>query len=162
MISDFEWPTAVEPGDEKLIADVREHGCHLMSVFGTESTQPFTYSIGLFLNYEHPEIIVFGLPGNKAGPIINGVRDLVQAGTRFDAGSTSDEILQRHSVTFLEVEDEQYGDHLGFALWFYRSLLPETFPCLQLVWPDKKGLFPWQRDFDGSLKDLQPLLGGLA
>jgi hypothetical protein len=52
---------------------------------------PFTYSIGLFANYDHPELIMFGL--NKASAIINEIRDHVAAGRKFADGDIADDIV---------------------------------------------------------------------
>lgn len=123
------------------------------------STGPtFAYSIGLYLNHLHPEIMVFGLSESQAKGTINRVCQLVSDGAVFGDGAVTEEVLESFPVSFLSVPKDQYRDHLGFALWFYRSLRPSASPCLQLVWPDKKGSFPWQEGFDPTLVSLQPLL----
>jgi hypothetical protein len=162
MLANFEWPKPADSGDEKVISDVQRHGCHLVSVLADQHGPGFVYSIGLYLNFGHPEVIVFGLKPEVAGRVLNHIRELARGGETIGSGSTSDAFLEDLSVSFLAVGPEHYRDHLGFALWFYRSLLPETFPCLQLVWPDKSGVFPWQEGFDESYAHLQPLLGRVA
>jgi Domain of unknown function (DUF4262) len=158
----FVWPELADFSEERVASDVRQYGCHIIQVLAESGEPPFSYSIGLFLNFAHPEIVVFGLPAAEGAQMINNVRDLVAEGRIFREGSTSDDVLDGYQVTFLAVPHEKYQDHLGFALWFYFSLQPELFPCLQLVWPDKKGLMPWQAGFDETLRPIQPLLGGVA
>jgi hypothetical protein len=46
-----------------------------------------------------------------------------------------------------------YRDHLGWSRWFYRG---DDFQCLQIVWPDRDQLFPWQPGFDDEFAGLQP------
>jgi hypothetical protein len=42
---------------------------------------------------------------------------------------------------------------LGWSRWFYGG---DAFPCLQIVWSDRDGRFPWQSGFDPALAGLQP------
>ena len=49
-------------------------------------------------------------------------------------------------------------------MWFYRSLgrsRPDTFPAIELVWPDLgSGAFPWDDGYDTGFFDAQKLLCG--
>jgi uncharacterized protein DUF4262 len=55
--------------------------------------------------------------------------------------------------------DPEYAFSIGlFANYGHAKKSPRPFPCLQLVWPDSDGRFPWQAGFDASLKKYQPLL----
>ena len=44
---------------------------------------------------------------------------------------------------------------VGYAIWFYGQ---ESFPLLQLFWPDRKGAFPWEVGADDGLREAQPRL----
>jgi Domain of unknown function (DUF4262) len=50
-----------------------------------------------------------------------------------------------------------YQKYLGTAIWFYRSL-PRPFRCIQIVWPDEAGKFPWDGNYDARYKGIQPVL----
>jgi Domain of unknown function (DUF4262) len=156
-LSDFQWPPSDDPRDERLLTNVREHGCHILQVAADRDGPEFSYSIGLFLNYGQAEVIVFGVSRRNALSVINLIRDHAAHGNRYSAGETTDKLLTRHTACFVEVPITAYREHLGFALWFYRSL-PKPFPCVQLVWPDRDGHFPWDTSFDVALKELQPVL----
>jgi hypothetical protein len=39
--------------------------------------------------------------------------------------------------------------------WYYKG---SDFSVLQLVWPDKKGIFPWQIGFNPAFVHAQPVL----
>jgi Domain of unknown function (DUF4262) len=80
MHHEFEWPKPENKGEEDNLRHIREFGCSNISVAwgGNEKEPPFTYSVGLFANYNHPELILFGL--NNAGSIINEIRDHVVTG----------------------------------------------------------------------------------
>jgi hypothetical protein len=61
MLNKFEWPKPEHEADETIIRNVRKHGCHIVGIIGDEQGPPYAFSIGLFLNYGHPEIVIFGL-----------------------------------------------------------------------------------------------------
>jgi Domain of unknown function (DUF4262) len=158
MFKDFQWPKPEEEADEKLIYNVRERGCHFL---GVDDQPPFSFSIGLALNYGQAEIVIFGLAPSKAAQIINIVRDEAASGKKYVDGDISSDILVNCKVCFVEVPLELYGKYLGTAIWFYRKS-PRPFPCLQLVWPDRDGRFPWETGFDAILKKDQPILKTLS
>jgi uncharacterized protein DUF4262 len=161
MIPNFRWPEPESPPDEKLISNVREYGCHIIRVFATESGPAFAYSVGMYLNYGQPEVIVFGLSVEHAHVILNDICRHAARGERFVAGDRTDQFLQGFDVCFTEVPLEVYPEYLGFALWFYRSL-SEPFPAVQLVWPDRAGKFPWELGYDHGFDRLQPLLSPIS
>ncbi len=157
MLDSFVWPTPDGLPDETLFRNVREHGCHIMGIGGDAQSTHYGFSIGLYLNYAHPELVLFGLDTGVACDIINGVRDRAAAGKTFAAGDVSDEFLVDCKVCFVEVPLSAYRAYLGTAIWFYAKL-PRPFPCLQIVWPDKDGHFPWEAACDPELKAYQPVL----
>jgi hypothetical protein len=50
------------------------------------------------------------------------------------------------------VANRFYADHLGWTRWFYGG---DRFPCLQIVWPDRAGVFPWEPGFDATFSNDQ-------
>jgi hypothetical protein len=157
----FEWPQPEDEADKKLIHNVRERGCHIMSISGDERAPPFVFSIGLFVNYGHAEIIIFGREPKNAAGIINVVRDDAAAGKKYVAGDVSSDILVGAKVCFIEVPLLLYDSYLGTAIWFYRKS-PRPFPCLQLLWPDANDLLPGETGYDDSLRKYQPILKSLS
>jgi uncharacterized protein DUF4262 len=157
----FVWPESESPAHDRLLGDVQEYGCHILNVAG-EGRADFSYSVGLYLNFGHPEIVVIGLSADKAMQLINLVCDRVAQGGQFDEGSLSMDLLNGLPVAFMKVEPEHYDDRFGFANWFYQSLPTAGFPVLQLVWPDREGRFPWDTQFDQSPRSMQPVLCRIA
>jgi len=47
--------------DQKLLDDVAEYGWHVIKVLDQPDAPGWAYSVGLFQNFGHPEIMVFGL-----------------------------------------------------------------------------------------------------
>ena len=90
--------------------------------------------------------------------IINDVRDRAAAGHKFVDGDISDDILEGgYKVCFWDVPLKAYDSYLGTAIWFYAKS-PRPFPCLQIIWQDRHGRFPWEPECIPEVKADQPLL----
>lgn len=159
MLDGFTWPASDDASDEKLIADVKTVGWHAVGVAEEADQPPFVYSVGLYLSFGHPEIIVVGLSPKVGHALIADVVEMLRAGDHVRWDVRYSDIVENFDVVFKVVAETNYREYLGYGLWFYRSLLPAAFPTLQLVWPDRGGLFPWDPGFDPALVERQPLLG---
>jgi hypothetical protein len=51
-------PSCEGGDDEKLVRDVSEYGWHVLKVLDEPGAPGWAYSIGLYRNFDHPEIIV--------------------------------------------------------------------------------------------------------
>ena len=58
------------PDDQKVLDGVAGYGWHVVKIFEQEGTR-MAFSIGLFHNFGHPEIVVFGLDPDLMHSIIN-------------------------------------------------------------------------------------------
>ena len=155
MLDNFKWPKAEHEADEIIFRNVREHGCHIVSV--GDGNPSFAYSIGLYLNYGHPEVIIFGVRPDYAQSIINDIRDRVAAGHKFSDGDISEDFLQNgYKIAFWDVPLMAYPDYLGIGAWFYWASGP--FPSLQIIWQDAVRRFPWEAECSFDAKADQPLL----
>ncbi|MBL9171887.1 MAG: DUF4262 domain-containing protein [Verrucomicrobiales bacterium] len=149
-------PTAEDDLERRVLHDVSTVGCHVIKVMGDESGPGFAYSVGLFHNFNHGEILIVGLDLHMMQSIINNLMADIRKGTRFQAGSRVAGILERFDCEFREVEVSYYRELFGCATWFYRGT---DFPAFQCVWPDMQGHFPWQPHFNAKLRSLQPTYG---
>ncbi|UVO38611.1 DUF4262 domain-containing protein [Bradyrhizobium arachidis] len=152
----FEWPEPEHEADKVILRNVRNHGCHVTGIL--DASPPFAFSIGLHLNYGHPELIIFGQSVENAHAIINLIRDRAAEGHKFVDGDISEELLENgYKLGFSQVPLSVYPDYLGTAIWFYgRSRL--VFPCLQVVWQDVNRRFPWEAECLLTVRQDQPLL----
>ncbi|ANE51851.1 DUF4262 domain-containing protein [Flavisolibacter tropicus] len=141
---------------QTILNNIEEYGCHLVLIEADNYLPAFVYSIGLYKNFGHPEIICFGLKTDVMGRIINHACDLIKAGETLSGGKSYSDFLDGYEVQFLPVAKDFYPDYLGYAGWFYECSW--DFSALQLVWPDKQHLFPWEEDFNPNWKFKQPLL----
>lgn len=145
--------------DRQLLHDVETHGWHIIHVgvpVGEDSTGPgWSYSVGLFRTFGHPEFIIMGIHPSVAQTIINDLGIRVKDGQRFRTGMCDPDVLEKYEVSLIAMRMDQYRAHLGYALWFYGG---REFPVLQVVWPDRSGHFPWDPKC-GLDAMIQPVLG---
>ena len=65
------------------------------------------------------------------------------------------ELINGYPCVFVRVPRDRYNDYVYSALWFYAEV---PFPLHQVVWPDRKGQFPWHPEADLTFKSEQPVL----
>lgn len=134
---------------------VKEHGWFVALFEADTATPSFAYTIGLWKTFEHPEIIVFGLPTDTMHWMLNDAAELVKAGQAIQLSVDNTDILNNVPVQFRAVDASNIRDYFGYARWFYDY---SEFPAIQLIWPDKQAVFPWQKEFNQQYALDQPLL----
>jgi Domain of unknown function (DUF4262) len=139
--------------DKSVLQKREEHGW-FVNMIAKDSDRPgFAYSFGLFEEFQHPEIIIFGLDSAIMHRIINNAGNQIQKGIRYSDGDVTKELLEGYDCAFRRVNPLQYRGTCAWAVWFYGNA---DFPVLQLFWPDKGHRFPWDDKFTESLRQLQP------
>jgi hypothetical protein len=150
-------PPPRDESDRKVLNDVSAVGCDVVGVLAHAHGPAFSYSIGLFHQYQHPEILIVGLGHSLMHALINGVRDEIQAGARFVPGVRCPGIIADFDCEFRTVHPARYPELVGYARWFYRG---DDFPLIQCVWPDRQGRFPWDPDVDPGFVSQEPIFDG--
>ena len=152
----------LDEADKKLLADVERYGWHCLHIRGLvgESTLPYwSFSIGLFQTWQHPELVVFGLEQEQAHAVLGHLVDRIKTGERFSSGQDYSDILDGYLCRFIVVDPRWYSDFFGYAQWFYETA--DGFPALQLLLPDKEGRYPWDDGY-AITKGMQPILSEAA
>ena len=139
--------------ERNFVEQIRERGWVGTHVAPDEEGPGFSYTTGFWLKLNYPELIVFSLPGNVAHDTFWHVYRGLAAGRRFPVGEPTEDIFQNCSAMLLPVSPRQYRPHLGWSRWFYGS---DDFECLQLVFPDSRGHFPWSSRSLESFRTTQP------
>lgn len=144
------------PAEHKLLDDVAQYGVHIVHVAEAGGRPGFSFTVGLWHNFEQPEVLVFGLPDEVAHELLNAVADAADDGRKFLDQQRHEELLVGYPVRFVAVPAHAYAGHLGLARWAYEG---DDFPCVQLVWPDKQGRWPWDAGARDGFRAAQPVLG---
>ena len=140
--------------DQKVIDSIEEFGCHVTQVFDPEGKEPdFSYSIGLFKNYNAPEILIIGLKFDLCQDLINNICEDYKEGKYLKVDDFNSDILDNFDCFVVEVDKKYYNEYFGQSIWYYKNT---DFPVLQIVYPTTSGVFPWDKKFPKRLK--QPIL----
>lgn len=140
---------------EEIQRNIDQYGCHIIQVKPDDYLPGFAYTIGLYQKFNHPEIICFGLSLDLLAAILNDACDLIKNGESLQVGVHYDDFIADFPIQLLSVNQSFYPNYWGIANSFYGHL---HYPALQLVWPDKERLFPWEQGFNVNWKFKQPLL----
>ena len=141
--------------DEKLIDDIKKYGWTVMLIEATDYLPSFAYTVGLWKNYNHPELICFGLTTKSLHSSLNVGGELVKDGHKLQVGRDYDDFFENGIAQFIQVDPRSLQDYFGYALWFNEK---SDFPALQLVWTDRNNRYPWDADFEEEFLYRQPLL----
>ncbi|HEY0049796.1 MAG TPA: DUF4262 domain-containing protein [Pyrinomonadaceae bacterium] len=136
--------TAKNEAERKTISDVKNYGLHIVYVFEDEENPGFAYSVGLYENYLHPEIIIIGLKQEISHTLLNNIAYDIKNGKNFTAGEFHEGVLDDFLCYFGELPKSKYEEYVGWAMWFYKG---SDFPLIQCVYPDIEGKFVWNKGF---------------
>ena len=150
----------MHPSMQRIHDDVAEFGWHVVAVKVDGTTEDiFAFTVGLFQTHEHPELVIVGLPMKSAHGILSTCVQRIEEGKRFEDGQARTDVLNRFTAAVVEVDRSHYSEYLGSAIGFYES---EDFPVLQIVWPDRNNLLPWQAGYDHESFGSQTVLAKTA
>lgn len=155
MATPEEHTTHDDAAEKGIIHDVEKHGFSINFIEGDGYSPSFGYTIGLFKTYGYPELICFGLNQDLMHSMFWTGKELFNKQSQPNPMSAHPDFLEGYDVRLLSVDKARYPDYLGYAHWFYSGW---DFPALQIVWPDRQALFPWEEGFNPDWKFKQPLL----
>lgn len=157
--------TALDALAEKLddqeatfVGQIREHGWFRSNVFADSEGPGFSYTTGFWLGEKAPEIIVFSLKSEIAHDVLWSAYRDVAGGLSLLTGQRISNVFANTDAVFLPVSKEFYPEYLGWSRWFYGG---DGWPCLQLIWPDPNGVFPWEDGYAECFANSQPNLSGV-
>lgn len=141
--------------DEKESADIERFGWIVVLLEATDYLPSFAYTVGLLKNYNHPEIIAFGLTTKSLHLLLNDAGEIVKSGGTIEVERKYDDFFENSDTQFIKVDDRNILDYFGQAISFYSST---SFPAIQLVWTDRNNRFPWEQGYEEEFEHRQPLL----
>ncbi len=79
MIRRFEG-RCLDPSEQKVITHVEGHGWSVTNIEERSDSVGWSFTVGLFENYKHPEVIIFGMGQDSRHRILNWIGDNVTSG----------------------------------------------------------------------------------
>lgn len=142
---------------QQLEAHIERFGWAVQGVFPTTESPglAFAYTIGLH-DKGVPELLVIGLPPEVAQPLINTFARWVLARKAMGQPLTGEFQLDGWAMVFHAV-DALPVSAAEYATGAHRRSSGQA-RYLQLVWPDKAGLWPWDPQARREFIEAQPVL----
>jgi hypothetical protein len=146
-------PERLDQHEQNFVQQIREHGWFGTHVAVDDEGPGFSYTTGFWLKFRFPEVILFSMSRETAHNTFWHIYRELEAGRRLPVGEPTGEIFENAAAVLLPVALEQYEAHLGWNRWFYGN---DSFGCLQLVFPDRGGEFPWTSGSSADFRAAQP------
>jgi hypothetical protein len=116
---------------------IEQYGWSCVGVQGDENNACFAYTIGLTLD-GLPELLIFGLPHDRAWPVLKLLRERLLTGLRIQRGDKIDGVLGAgYSLHVLgRLKKSAYSEIVGTAANFFEH---HNFDVYIIVWPTADG-----------------------
>lgn len=147
LIPSFSFRKPDDKHDVKMLADIDEHGWHVVMVPDDEEGPGFAFTVGVYLRTLRPEILIMGLPIETSHRILNNIAGHLLRGGDLVPDQRYDTFAEGIQMQFKPVHASHFYEYLGCANWFYQSL-GKPFPVYQCFWPDQQGRLPDEDGFD--------------
>jgi hypothetical protein len=144
-----------DKADDKIIEDVNSVGWSVVMINATDYLPSFAYTIGLWKNYQHPEIIAFGLTVKTLHITLNIAGENIKEGKRYETGKVYPDFFTNGDAQLISVDSRSMPDYFGYAIWFNGGM---AFQALELIWTDRNNKFPWEDGYEEEFQYKQPLL----
>ena len=143
----------LDEAEEAFVGKIREHGWFRTGVFAEQDSPGFSYTTGFCVSASHPELIIFSMKDDIAHDVFWDMFRDAKSGKVSTPGKRTTEVFANLPAYAFEVAQKHYHGLLGWSRWFYGG---NDFRCLQIVWPDRGGLFPWELGFAAEFAKDQP------
>ena len=145
----------MDDAEQKVHDDIATYGWHTVNVFEDDVGPGFQYSIGFHRTFGHPEVLIFGQRSDVMHGMLTRIATGLRAGRRYDDGAPAGDILDGYECLFRPIPATAVPEYFGWALWYYDD---EPFPTLQCIWPDRRGIYPWDSEASEELRRREPIL----
>lgn len=146
-------PAGLEKSAKMVWEKVEAHGWAVVYVNAGANTPGYAYTVGLFENYSHPDLMISGLPQTTSAVILNNLGKRVKQGENFEVCEPVDGVMQGYKARFAPM-------HPGWTIKM--MALNEVYvrlsdlPSIQVLWPDVSGSYPDEEACDRDTKLVQP------
>lgn len=142
-----------DPQQTRFIQRIEEYGWTGTFVDAGSKGPGFSYTTGFYNSLGVPDLIAFSIPYEPMNEIFWDLYRRQKEGERFALGVPLTDVLGDDvPVVFLPINRARHKDYVTWTTWFH---LGRPFDCVQMVWSDKSGRFPWQAGSSGDLRVFQ-------
>ena len=139
-------PVPQSEEDVTLLGEVAAQGWQLVVREGLSQQISYAYTVGLYRNFDHPEVIVSGQSVEKLKEMLQRICQRVEAGDLLVELAEVGGIFEKYyDVVFRTVLKKNYPRCFDRAIWFYQGT---QFPAMQCVWPNYQHLYPFDAHYD--------------
>ena len=138
---------ALAAQNKKIADNIEKHGWHCLHIAPREqSEEAFSYSIGFAQSFDAPEVLIFGLPSEKARVLLSACATVLRQGHTIISDTEDSELLSGgYKVVFKMVRSEFFGEYLGTAQRYYQN---KRFEAAVMFLPDAEHRFPWHPGYN--------------
>ncbi len=140
---------------EKITANIRKNGSHIIYIKPMEHSPCFAYSTGIEQITGKPEILITGFDKDTSHFLINEYNARIKDGENFEAGKFYEDFIEDFAVTFKQIDKKHYDEYFSETVTYYGG---DKFNALHLIWPDISGVFPWEKKAPKEYRALIPRL----
>ena len=146
MITTLDWPTEqLDHAEKDFVGSIRQHGWIRTAALEEEGKPGFSYTTGFAATTGQPELLIFSTADAVAHEMFWVLYRRAQTGEPLPIGKRTDAFFSNLPGYAFEVAPKHFAEYIGWSRWFYRG---DAFRCLQIVWPDRLGVFPWEAGFN--------------
>lgn len=144
---------------QSIPQQIEQFGWTMAYTYGDGSKPDYAYSIGFFETLQCPEILIYGINRGKCFGTFEYIFELLsKTKEKFPSFEKNYDILEDDiPVVFADIEFSKAYEYFYYCNCFYEDKTV-IYPAMQLIWPDGKGLFPWEANFNLKYKRQQPLI----
>lgn len=136
---------------EKVEELIEKHGWTVQIAM---DRRPFAYTVGLWSEQGKPELIVRGLsPETAISTLHSAIEELASKAAPWEAGMLLENVFSKFPAKMVPVQPEKVSQFLRVLKYF----TDEQVPAWQILWPDRKGLFPGEPGADERILSIQDL-----
>jgi hypothetical protein len=143
---------ALDEAERSFIEGIRTHGWMQTQALDEDDKPGFCFTTGFHASIGHPEIICFKIDRQVANEIFWLLYRCARNGKPVPRSVRTAGVLRHDDAYVFPVARQHFAAYLGWSRWFYRG---DDFECLQIVWPDEAGVFPWEDGFDSKYANAQ-------
>jgi len=135
---------------------MREFGWLCQGVFDPESSDIFTYTVGISEKFNHPELFVVGVGSPEVmTTLLNAMgRQIAEGRTFLQPGYFELPSFTGIFAVGPVLDAKTVEPHAGIGT----EILNRSFEAVQLYIPDPNGKFPWEEGVDNGFSNAQLLL----